>query len=297
MFVLYTFLLDLQALAGSKILSIRRFAFSRLMRYYRSMKKYIKRIGDNKLRRYLSLFGAVLVEGPKWCGKTESAKQQAGSIFEIADPANNFRNRTLAQLDPDQVLNGTHPRLIDEWQEVPQLWDAVRYRADKDTLRGQYILTGSSTPDDSLTIHTGAGRIGRLKMSTMTLQELDISKAKISLGDLLHGRVGLERNYSGELTLDSVIDLICKCGWPGLIEFNVDNSLEVLRSYVKTLAEEDISKVDRVKRDPAKVSALLQSIARNTATLVSRETILKWTALNHENSATYHYGPNWGYSS
>jgi predicted AAA+ superfamily ATPase len=239
------------------------------------MNKYIKRISDAKLEQYLKLFGAVLVEGPKWCGKTESGKQYAATKFELADPSNNFRNRSIAELDPQQALDGESPRLIDEWQEVPALWDAVRYRADNHSKRGQYILTGSSTPNDTLTIHSGAGRIGRLRMSTMTLQELDVSKAKISLGDLLYDHAAVNRNYAGALSLDTVIDLICKGGWPGLIGFSVNDSLEVLQNYVKALTNEDLSKIDDTKRDPAKVSALLQSVSRNSASLVSRETIRK----------------------
>jgi predicted AAA+ superfamily ATPase len=236
--------------------------------------KYIERLCDKQISAYLKIFGAVLIEGLKWCGKTCSAKRQAASTFELADPNHNFQNRALAQMDMEHVLTGKKPRLIDEWQEVPAIWDGVRYRVDQVKSKGQYLLTGSSTPNDLAKIHSGAGRFGRVLLQTLTLQELGISTGKASLKKLLQGRFSPPRPASpGKLSVAQIASLVSKGGWPGLASSSVKASLEVLRSYVEVLAQEDLSKIDGSRRDPAKILALLQSLARNTATLVKKEVI------------------------
>ena len=218
--------------------------------------KYIERLCDKRISAYLKIFGAVLIEGPKWCGKTCSAKRQAMSSFELADPSNNFQNRALAQMDMEHVLAGKKPRLIDEWQEVPAIWDGIRYRVDQVKSKGQYLLTGSSTPNDLAKIHSGAGRFGRVSLQTLTLQELGISTGEASLKKLLQGRFSPQKPASlGKLSIAQITSLVSKGGWPGLVSSSVKASLEVLRSYVEILAQEDLSKIDGPRRDPAKISS------------------------------------------
>jgi predicted AAA+ superfamily ATPase len=194
----------------------------------------------------------------------------------LADPANNFQNRALAQMDMEHVLAGKKPRLIDEWQEVPAIWDGVRYRVDQVKSKGQYLLTGSSTPNDLAKIHSGAGRFGRVLLQTLTLQELGISSGEASLKKLLQGKLSTRKLTSpGKLKVAQIASLVSKGGWPGLVSSSVKSSLEALRNYVDILTQEDLSKIDGSRRDPAKISALLQSLARNTATLVGKEVIRK----------------------
>ena len=150
---------------------------------------YKPRIIDAKVEEYLSAFGAVCIEGPKWCGKTWTSAQHSKSEIYIGDPANNFQNRQLAELSPELVLTGEAPRLIDEWQEVPPLWDAVRYKVDQTAEKGQFILTGSATPNHKGVLHSGAGRIAKLRMRPMSLYESGDSSGQVSLEKLCHGEV------------------------------------------------------------------------------------------------------------
>lgn len=237
---------------------------------------YLARIVDQQLSRYLQLFGAVLVEGPKWCGKTWAARNAAQSEFSVSDPDGNFRNREIARLQPSKALEGKRPHLIDEWQEVPTLWDAARHEIDRTPEKGQFILTGSSTPDDDLMVHSGAGRFGRVRLETMSLYELGIAKPSISLQKLFHGtQVFEDGEFIGALTLPELIALLCKGGWPALIGLDKNDAIEVIDSYIDTAAEIDISRIDNVKRDPNKIKALLRSLARNTATTAKHTTIAK----------------------
>lgn len=235
--------------------------------------KYINRITDKIIKDYLAIFGAVIIEGPKWCGKTSSGKQLAKSIFELTASPDNINNKIIAENNISEVLEGPYPRLIDEWQEVPAIWDAARHRVDESNNKGLYIFAGSSTPNDNLTIHSGAGRFGRVRMSTMSLAELGISSSSISLRDLLYGQSIPKITGVGQLKLDQLIEIICRGGWPGLIGMPVSSAQVVLRNYVDTLANEDVSRVDGTRKDPAKVSALMRSLSRNIASLVSKETI------------------------
>jgi predicted AAA+ superfamily ATPase len=192
----------------------------------------------------------------------------------LADPANNFQNRALAQMDMEHVLTGKKPRLIDEWQEVPAIWDGVRYRVDQVKSKGQYLLTGSSTPNDLAKIHSGAGRFGRVLLQTMSLQEMGISTGEASLKKLLQGKFPSQKlAIPGKLKVAQIASLVSKGGWPGLASSSVKASLEALRGYVDIFTREDVSKIDGSRRDPAKIMALLQSLARNTATLVKKEVI------------------------
>ena len=150
---------------------------------------YKPRVIDAKVKEYLSTFGAVCIEGPKWCGKTWTSSYHSKSEIYIGDPANNFQNRQLAELSPALVLEGDTPRLIDEWQEVPSIWDAVRYKVDQVAEKGQFILTGSATPNHKGILHSGAGRIAKLRMRPMSLYESGDSCGKVSLEKLCHGEL------------------------------------------------------------------------------------------------------------
>lgn len=234
-------------------------------------KDYKKRIIDETLKKYLEMFGALLIEGPKLCGKTWTSSNASNSVFLLADPKNNFNNKQIALLNPDIVLNGDNPRLIDEWQEVPSLWDAVRGRVDESAKKGQFILTGSSAVDKSKYIHSGTGRIAHLKMRTMSLYESGFSDGVISLKDICYGTAidCLTQNAS----LDKLIDCVLIGGWPSTIGMSVDQSIIVAKEYIKSILNEDIYKVDNVKRDKHKVELLLKSLARNEATTVTNKTL------------------------
>lgn len=247
------------------------------------MQPYIPRIVDRQLDKHLSTFGAVCIEGPKWCGKTTTASQHAKSRISLADPAGGYQAGRLAQLEPSLALEGERPRLIDEWQEVPSIWDAVRFRVDEDGEHGAFVLTGSATPrKDAQPSHSGAGRIGRLRMSTMTLQELGVSTGKISLRGLLEGHTYAA---ASSMTLREIARLVCRGGWPGILGLDDEQAMLVAREYVDAVAETDLSAVDGTERDPKKVRRLLRSLARNESSLATLKTISQDTAGTGDNLA------------
>lgn len=237
------------------------------------IKEYKKRIVDTKIQSYLELFGAILIEGPKWCGKTWTSKYNSNSEFLVASPSGNFNNKKLALINPELALNGKIPRLIDEWQEVPSLWDAVRGRIDESSTKGQFILTGSASINKDNYIHSGTGRIARLRMRPMTLYESNKSSGLISLYDICYKNAS--DVYTGEVDLDSLIEYILVGGWPSSINLNSVNGITVAREYIKSVINEDIFKVDKVKRDKHKVELLLRSLARNESTSVTNSTLRK----------------------
>lgn len=171
---------------------------------------YKNRIIDQQILKMMKTFGAVCVEGPKWCGKTWSSLNQTNSVCYIADPVNSFQNRRMAELSPELVLEGEFPRLIDEWQEVPEIWDAVRFAVDKNGEKGKFILTGSSTPKRKGILHSGAGRIGRIRMNTMSLFELGDSKGQVRLMDLFEDK--LKPIATGEVQLEQLIQYTVRGG-------------------------------------------------------------------------------------
>lgn len=183
---------------------------------------YKPRVIDAKVKEYLSAFGAVCIEGPKWCGKTWTSSQHSKSEIYIGDPANNFQNRQLAELSPALILDGETPRLIDEWQEVPPIWDAVRYKVDQVAEKGQFILTGSATPNHKGILHSGAGRIAKLRMRPMSLYESGDSCGKVSLEKLCHGE--LAPALTGEVDLKKLIELIIRGGWPGSLGLPIEQA-------------------------------------------------------------------------
>ncbi len=236
------------------------------------MADYIPRLIDAKLEEKLATFGAVLIRGPKWCGKTTTAAKHSGSNLMLTDPANNFAARTLANIEPSIALEGDNPRLIDEWQEVPKLWDAVRFECDRRATAGLFILTGSATPNDkNAPMHSGAGRISRIDMGTMSLFELGVSSGKVSLAGLFKGRTYSAVNSLG---LKDVAELVVRGGWPSAIGKTTQQTSIMASDYIETVCETDVSAIDGLRRDPEKVKSLIRSLARNESSLVSEKTIV-----------------------
>lgn len=233
--------------------------------------EYKPRIIDKKIEEYLSAFGAVCIEGPKWCGKTWSSSYHCKSEILIGNPDGNFQNRHLAEISPSLVLEGETPRLIDEWQEVPPLWDAVRHKVDEHGTKGQFILTGSATPNHKGILHSGAGRIARLRMRPMSLYESGDSSGKISLNDLCRGK--LSTTMTGEVNLHKITELICRGGWPGNLSTPFLQAGLLPEEYLKAVVEDDIFRIDGIKRDLSKIRLLLRSLARNESTTATNKTL------------------------
>ena len=232
-------------------------------------KDYRPRLIDNIIDSYLKAFGAVCVEGPKWCGKTWTSSYHCKSEIMLGNPDGNFQNRQLAQMSPSLVLEGETPRLIDEWQEVPQLWDAVRYKVDQSGNKGQFILTGSATPNHKGILHSGAGRIAKLRMRPMSLFESGNSSGDISLKDICEGRI--EPKISGEVDLRKLIDFIIRGGWPANQETTLKQAAYLPIQYIRAVLDDDVYRIDNVKRDKHKMELLLRSLARNEATTVTNK--------------------------
>ncbi len=209
------------------------------------------------------------MEGPKWCGKTWTSSYHCKSEIMLGNPDGNFQNRQLAQMSPSLVLEGETPRLIDEWQEVPQLWDAVRYKVDQSGNKGQFILTGSATPNHKGILHSGAGRIAKLRMRPMSLFESGNSSGDISLKDICEGRI--EPKISGEVDLRKLIDFIIRGGWPANQETTLKQAAYLPIQYIRAVLDDDVYRIDNVKRDKHKMELLLRSLARNEATTVTNK--------------------------
>ena len=223
---------------------------------------YLRRISDEKLKLYLRAKGAVLIEGPKWCGKTSSAEELAGSVLYMQDPDKAAMNKATAQSKPSLLLEGQTPRLLDEWQVVPELWNAVRFAVDKRRAAGQFILTGSVSPARTEDMHTGTGRIARMKMRTMSLFETGDSNGAISLEALFDGATDLDGK--SDISIEQYAFLINRGGWPAVaMQTDEKIALAVAVDYVEAVANEDISKADGVEKDPSRVKALLRSISRH----------------------------------
>lgn len=234
---------------------------------------YRPRIIDQKVKEYLSAFGAVCIEGPKWCGKTWTSSYHCNSEIYIGDPAGNFQNRQLAELSPDLILDGDSPRLIDEWQEVPPIWDAIRYRVDAVAQKGLFILTGSATPNHKGILHSGAGRIGRLRMRPMSLYESGDSSGKVSLQELCSGK--LTPTMTGNVDLQNLIQLIIRGGWPGSLGLPLEQAALLPMEYLNAVIDDDVYRIDGIKRDTSKMRLLLRSLARNESTTVSNRTLMR----------------------
>lgn len=231
---------------------------------------YLPRIIEAELTERLSATGAVVVEGPKACGKTMTARQVAASevLLDV-----DVRARAMVDMDPGAVLEGNVPRLIDEWQVEPAIWNHVRRAVDDRAAPGQFVLTGSASPADDITRHTGAGRITRLRMRPMSLFEARGSTGEISLSKLLSGEP--QRSAQSALTVAKLAELVCTGGWPGNLERSPAQTLRSNRDYLSEIQRTDIHQVGDKRRDPVKVGRLLQSLARNVATPASIETLAR----------------------
>ena len=233
--------------------------------------KYIPRIIDAAVEKYLAAMGAVCIEGPKWCGKTWTSAFHSNSEFLVGDPDNNFQNRALAEVSPALVLEGETPRLIDEWQEVPPLWDAVRYTVDQRGQKGQFILTGSATPRRKGVLHSGAGRIGKLRMRPMSLYESGDSSGKVSLQDLCEGK--LTPAITGDVDLRTLARLTVRGGWPGNLETDSADISLLPNEYLNAVIDDDVNRIDEIRRDSRKIRLLLRSLARNESTTATNRTL------------------------
>ena len=232
------------------------------------MAAYVPRIADEELATRLTAAGAVVIEGPRACGKTETARRCAASevLLDVDENA-----RQAMDIDPGLVLAGDTPRLIDEWQIDPRIWNHVRRAVDGRPARGQFILTGSSVPADDTSRHTGAGRISRLRLRTMSCSEMGVSTGEVSLRDLLRGR--FEGCAPSRLSVEDLATHICRGGWPGDLDLPAQTCLAGRVDYLEEIRRVDISRVDGASRDPENVGRLLRSLARNVATTVSARTL------------------------
>ena len=232
---------------------------------------YMPRVIDARIDEYLGTFGAVCIEGLKWCGKTWTSSFHSKSEFYVGDPAGNFQNRRLAELSPSLALEGETPRLIDEWQEVPPLWDAVRNKVDQTARKGQFILTGSATPNHKGILHSGAGRIAKLRMRPMSLYESGDSSGKVSLERLC--RCELAPAMTGEVDIKKLIELIIRGGWPASINLPIERASLLPAEYLNAIIDDDVYRMDGVKRNAAKMRKLLRSLARNESATVAIKTL------------------------
>ena len=237
-------------------------------------KNYLPRLCDIELQLALKSSGAVLIEGAKWCGKTSTATNAAQSVVYLQDPDHARAYQALADTKPSLLLKGNSPRLLDEWQVAPVLWDAVRFEVDQRTQPGQFILTGSAVPPENQTAHTGTGRISRLKMRTMSLFESNESNGQISLGALFDGKQD-DVGALSPLTIEKIAYLICRGGWPASIGIEGLPACRMAKDYVEAIIHQDVSRVDNVEKNPERVRLLLRSLARNVSTTSTFQTIRK----------------------
>lgn len=238
------------------------------------MENYKKRIIDETLSKKLQAKGAVLIEGPKWCGKTTTADQHSNSRIMLSRPDIKEQFRSLLEIDADVALSGEPPMLIDEWQTVPKLWDAVRYTIDQRKRMGQFILTGSAVPDkdgESEIEHSGTGRFAWLTMRPMSLYESGESNGLVSLGDLFSSPSKIIAK--NELKLNDIVFLICRGGWPMAIDMPEELALEQAFDYYDAVTKEDIVRVDGVKRASERVQRLMRAYARHQGAQVSISTL------------------------
>ena len=233
---------------------------------------YFSRLCDYELQKALESSGAVLIEGAKWCGKTSTASNIAKSVLYMQDPDNAASYQAMADTKPSILLQGEIPRLIDEWQMAPILWDAVRFEVDRRAEVGQFMLTGSAVPVDNVTAHTGTGRISRLLMRPMSLYESKESTGAVSLKELFAGNHDVEAIST--LSIEQIAFSLCRGGWPASIKRTANAALRMSVDYVEAVINQDISRVDGVDKNPNRVRLLLRSLARNVSTLATTKTIL-----------------------
>lgn len=234
-------------------------------------KSYMPRLCDADLQLALQSSGAVLIEGAKWCGKTSTASNASLSVLYMQDPDNTGSYLAMADTKPSLLLKGDTPRLIDEWQMAPVLWDAVRFEVDKRAKTGQFILTGSAVPSDNVTAHTGTGRISRLTLRPMSLFESQESNGVVSLRSLFDMDHNVEAR--SDLSIEQIAFALCRGGWPASIKLHDAAALRMSTDYVEAVINYDVSRVDNVEKNPDRVRLLLRSLARNIATSATYQTI------------------------
>lgn len=236
-----------------------------------SEKAYLTRTSDKEIQSALQSSGAILIEGAKWCGKTSSASKVAQSVLYMQDPDKMASYMAMADTKPSLLLKGEIPRLVDEWQMAPILWDAVRFEVDKRNEPGQFILTGSAVPLDNVTAHTGTGRISRILMRPMSLFESLESNGLVSLHALFNG--SQEEGCTSDLSIEKIAFALCRGGWPASVQRDQAPALRMARDYVEAVINYDVSRVDNIEKNPERVRLLLRSLARNVATLATLQTI------------------------
>ncbi len=256
------------------------------------MKIYRKRIADEILKRKLEGKGVVLIEGPKWCGKTTTAEQVASSILYMDNPEKKEQNINMSEVNAKRLLKGETPRLIDEWQIAPKLWDAIRFEVDHRDELGQFILTGSAVPANTKDVtHSGTGRFTWLMMRPMTLFESGDSTGEVSLKELFEGN--LDVDGSSNIDIERLAFLICRGGWPKAIGMRDEIALDQAFDYIEAVIHSDINRADNIKKNPDKVRRLMRSYARNQGTQIANTELAKdiqgndETSLNEETIATY----------
>lgn len=248
---------------------------------------YLKRTADVVLEERLEAFGAILIEGPKWCGKTTTAEQYAKSVIKLQDPDMRDEYLATAEAKPSLLLKGATPRLIDEWQDAPVLWDTVRTMVDNRQEQGQFILTGSNAVDKSKILHSGNSRISKMQMIPMSLWESCESNGKISLKDLFDNPDSDIDGIESDMTVEHLIFCACRGGWPGTMNIKTDRArLLIARNYVKTVCSEDISRVDGVLRNELLARMILRSYARNISTVAKKTSMIADVAASGETSCS-----------
>ena len=232
---------------------------------------YLKRIVDERVNEYMQLFGAILIEGPKWCGKTWTSLYHSKSVVYLLDPTGDYSNKKLALLNPSLILSGEFPRVIDEWQEVPGIWDAVRHNVDQTPGYGQYILTGSATPPKESYSHSGAGRIATIRMRPMTLFESSDSSGSISLIDIINRK--RFDPFIAEINLLHLINITIRGGWPETLNLPLLKAGKVSVEYINAIVNNELFRDDQAKKNQIKLRRLLRSLARNNTTTASIKTL------------------------
>lgn len=238
------------------------------------IKNYKSRIADKKIEEYLKIFGAVCIEGPKYCGKTWAGRKHANSETLLYTSTGETSNEIeLAKISPNVILEGKKPKLIDEWQEARNIWEEIRNDVDRSGLKGQYILTGSSTPNRNGIHHSGAGRFGKVRLRTMSLYESGDSSGLVSLKDICYGK-DIAIN-TGEVNIRKLAKLIIRGGFPGHINYTTKEANLAIKQYIDLIIDDDMNRLDGIKRDKHKMKLLLKSLARNESTTVTNTTIKK----------------------
>lgn len=232
--------------------------------------KYLPRIVDSEIDELMQIMGAVLIEGCKWCGKSTTGSFHAKSIIEFQNPDRKQEYDEIRNTKPSLFLSGEKPRMFDEWQMYPVVWDCIRTDVDHTRLKGQYILTGSAKPSEGETMHTGTGRISRVIMRPMSMYESGESTGEVSFQDILNGK---DINGVSKNTLEDLANIIVRGGWPATLEINNESKYRIAKEYVKSLIHEEVKKIDGVERNPEKMQNVLRSLARNISTQVSNSTI------------------------